>query len=328
MRSAGAPALDSQSHVKHDTAVRRAPDRIEVSLDHLGDLPEQQGKAQDQLAQRHTIERSGAPEPVQLSGGATAGINQLVGLDIGRRWHAERYRVGQRRLDGRRGRPRSRSPDRGRRRPTTSTSAPGATRRWTIAPVHSCPAAHTRRSSSRHPDRTAGVALQPEQRGVNVARMCGSREIRLQRDQTADFLRRRDGALEIAAALRGDQPGFRGWPAEPLPRRAKASRLAGSRSSSPETSARAAVPVQAGVARRRAERPRQPGATFGRAREHGGTRIGEQEVLGTPESFLQGQRTCSIRPHRRMPQPAWTVPLRPRRSRPERPLGHRPDGRA
>ena len=69
----GAPAPDSQSHVEHDAAVRRAPDRVEVGLDYLGDLPEQQGEAQGQLAQRRTIERSGAPEPVQLSGNATAG---------------------------------------------------------------------------------------------------------------------------------------------------------------------------------------------------------------------------------------------------------------
>jgi hypothetical protein len=59
--------------------------RVEVSLDHLGDLPEQQGKAQDQLAQRRTIERGGAPEPVQLGRDALCGVDQLVGLGVRRR---------------------------------------------------------------------------------------------------------------------------------------------------------------------------------------------------------------------------------------------------
>jgi hypothetical protein len=46
----GAPVLDSQSHVEHDAAGGGAPDGVEVGLDHLGDLPEKQGEAQDQLA--------------------------------------------------------------------------------------------------------------------------------------------------------------------------------------------------------------------------------------------------------------------------------------
>jgi hypothetical protein len=45
-----APRLDSQSHVEHDAAAGHATDRVEVGLDHLRDLPEQEGKAQDQLA--------------------------------------------------------------------------------------------------------------------------------------------------------------------------------------------------------------------------------------------------------------------------------------
>jgi hypothetical protein len=45
-----APGLDSESHVEHDAAVCHASDGVEVGLDHLRDLQEQQGEAQDQLA--------------------------------------------------------------------------------------------------------------------------------------------------------------------------------------------------------------------------------------------------------------------------------------
>jgi hypothetical protein len=87
--------LDSQSHVEHDATVCRAPHRVEVGLDDLGDLPEQQSEAQDQLAQRRTIERSRAPKPVQLSGDARAGVDQPVGLDVCCRRQAERNRFAK-----------------------------------------------------------------------------------------------------------------------------------------------------------------------------------------------------------------------------------------
>src|SRR5450755_3544288 len=62
-----APVLDSQSHVEHDAAAWHASDGVEVRLDHLRELPEQEGKAQHQLAQRLTIEHGAAAESVELT---------------------------------------------------------------------------------------------------------------------------------------------------------------------------------------------------------------------------------------------------------------------
>src|SRR5512144_3281620 len=53
---AWASGPDSQSHVEHDAPAGHAADGVEVRLDQLGDLHEQAGEAQDQLAQRLTIE--------------------------------------------------------------------------------------------------------------------------------------------------------------------------------------------------------------------------------------------------------------------------------
>jgi hypothetical protein len=77
-----APGFDSQSHVEHDAAVRHAPNRIEVSLDHLRDLPQQQGEAQDQIAQCLSIKQSAAAVPVELGDDALGGVDQLVGLCV------------------------------------------------------------------------------------------------------------------------------------------------------------------------------------------------------------------------------------------------------
>ena len=84
------PGLDSQSHVEHDAAVWHASDGVEVRLDHLRELPEQEREAQHQLAQRLSIEHRAAAEPVQLSGDAVGGVDQLVGFCVGYRQQAER----------------------------------------------------------------------------------------------------------------------------------------------------------------------------------------------------------------------------------------------
>src|SRR4249920_1559156 len=76
------PVLDSQLHVEHDAARCQASNRVEVSLDYLWGLPEQQSEAQDQLAQRLSIEHSAAAEPVQLGGDAVGGVDQLVGFCV------------------------------------------------------------------------------------------------------------------------------------------------------------------------------------------------------------------------------------------------------
>jgi len=81
----GAAGLDSESHVEFDAAARYAPDGVEVRLHHLGNLPEQEGEAQDQLPQRVAIEQSAATEPVELSGHALGGVDQLVGFCVGDR---------------------------------------------------------------------------------------------------------------------------------------------------------------------------------------------------------------------------------------------------
>ena len=72
--------LDSESHVEHDAAACHAADGVEVRLDHLRDFQEQEGKAQDQLAQRGAIEQRAAAEAVQLGGDAFGGVDQLVGF--------------------------------------------------------------------------------------------------------------------------------------------------------------------------------------------------------------------------------------------------------
>ena len=109
-----APALDSHSSVEHDAAVGRAPDRVEVSLDHLGDLAKEQGKAQDQLAKRRAVERSGTPEPVYLQS-RRRGRSRSVRRSRRRSRAAGGTRpFRQARPGARRGRPQSRSPDRDR----------------------------------------------------------------------------------------------------------------------------------------------------------------------------------------------------------------------
>src|SRR5450755_1310475 len=85
-----APVLDSQSHVEHDAAAWHASDGVEVRLDHLRELPEQEGKAQHQLAQRLTIEHGAATESVELGDHALGGGDQLVGFCVGDRQQAER----------------------------------------------------------------------------------------------------------------------------------------------------------------------------------------------------------------------------------------------
>jgi hypothetical protein len=79
------PGLDSQSHVEHHAAACHAPDGVEVGLDHLRDLPEQEGKAQHQLAERLSVEHRAAAEAVELDGDALGGVDQLVGFCVGRR---------------------------------------------------------------------------------------------------------------------------------------------------------------------------------------------------------------------------------------------------
>src|SRR5271165_2011263 len=69
----GAPVFDSQSHVENEAAAGHAPDGVEVGLDELGDLCEQQGEPQDELAQRLPVERGAAAQSVQLSGDALGG---------------------------------------------------------------------------------------------------------------------------------------------------------------------------------------------------------------------------------------------------------------
>src|SRR5450631_581776 len=85
-----APVLDSQSHVEHDAAAWHASDGVEVRLDHLRELPEQEGKAQHQLAQRLTIEHGAAAESVELRRDALGRVDQLVGFRVRCRQQAER----------------------------------------------------------------------------------------------------------------------------------------------------------------------------------------------------------------------------------------------
>ena len=82
--------LDSQLHVEHDAAGCQASNRVEVSLDDLWGLAEQPGEAQDQLAQRLSIEHGAAAEPVQLGGDALGGVDQLVGFCVRFGEHAKR----------------------------------------------------------------------------------------------------------------------------------------------------------------------------------------------------------------------------------------------
>jgi hypothetical protein len=78
----GVLVFDSQSHVHHEAAACHAPDGVEVGLGDLGDLREQEGEPQDELAQRFPVERSAAPQPVQLGGDALGGVDQLVGFCV------------------------------------------------------------------------------------------------------------------------------------------------------------------------------------------------------------------------------------------------------
>ena len=77
-----APAFDSESHVEYDAAVCHASDGVEVSLDDLWELQEQEREAQDQLAQRCTIEQRAAAESVQLGGDALGGVDQLPSASV------------------------------------------------------------------------------------------------------------------------------------------------------------------------------------------------------------------------------------------------------
>ena len=90
-----APVLDSESHVEHDAAACHASDGVEVRLDHFRELPEQERKAQHQLAQRLSIEHGAAAEPVQLVGDTLGGVDQLVGFCVGDRQQAKRSRSGK-----------------------------------------------------------------------------------------------------------------------------------------------------------------------------------------------------------------------------------------
>ena len=110
----GPPVFDSQSHVQHEAAACHAADGVEIGLDDLGDLCEQEGEAQDELAQRLAIVRSAASQPVQFSGDALGGVDQLVGFCVRRWWQAKRSRFGKAGLEPAQARPRSPSPDRGR----------------------------------------------------------------------------------------------------------------------------------------------------------------------------------------------------------------------
>ena len=105
----------------------------------------------------------------------------------------------------------------------------------------------------------------------------GSCEVRLERHRIADVRRDRDRALEIAAAMRGgNRDPVRGQQSLCLSERKPAARGLAIKKRSDHRARRR--PVQIGIVRGLAERPRQPFATFGRAREHGGTRLGEQVV--------------------------------------------------
>ena len=78
-----APAFDSESHVEHDAAVCHASDGVEVSLDDLRGLYEQESEAQDQLAERRTIEQRAAAESVQLGGDpSTESISSSASLSV------------------------------------------------------------------------------------------------------------------------------------------------------------------------------------------------------------------------------------------------------
>ena len=185
--------------------------RVEVSLDHLRGLYEQEGKAQDQLAQRRAIELRAAAEPVQLGGDAFGGVDQLVGFSVSYRQQAEsspsaktgpataeadrqhRAEIGI--ADG---------PDQhvgaaGRDEALDDRSGPFPSGR-PYASFELAPAGSHRR-----------LTLQPEQHSVDVARMLRSGKVRLQRHRSADFRRQRNRTLDIPAVLRGgDRDPVRG----------------------------------------------------------------------------------------------------------------------
>jgi len=148
-------------HVEHDAASCHASDGVEVSLDDLWGLPEQEGEAQDQLAQRLSIEHSAAAESVQLSGDALGGVDQLVGFCVRFRQQTERSPTAKAGLATAEADPEHRAqigigdgPD----------QHVGPARRDEALEDRSDPfpsAACTRRSSSRQPDRTVDSSSNP-----------------------------------------------------------------------------------------------------------------------------------------------------------------------
>ena len=86
----------------------------------------------------------------------------------------------------------------------TSASAPGATSGWTIAPVHCRPDVCTRRSSSRQPDRTAASPSSPSSAASISLACAGAAKSAFSATGPPISRAAGDRALEIAAAIRGD----------------------------------------------------------------------------------------------------------------------------
>jgi hypothetical protein len=173
-----------------------------------------QSEAQDQLAQRRTIERSRAPKRVQLSGDALAGVDQPVGLDICRRWQAEPAvsPAGEATAEADR--------DHG-----AQIGIPEGPHQHIGAGRHEAlDDRSTRRSSSPQPDRSPDS--HPPTRAVR--RRCRSHPQERTSPTSAPPERRFPAPPRPSARDRGSDPrrqaGFCAWPAEPLRQRAKASR--------------------------------------------------------------------------------------------------------
>src|SRR5580704_7117226 len=197
-----APGLDSQSHVEYHAAACHAPDGVEVRLDHLRDLSEQKGKAQHQLAQGRSIERSAAAEPVQLSRNALGGVDQLVGFCVGYRQQAERSRSTKTGPAIAKANPEHRAQIGIRDGPHQHIPAG-----WDHAPDDRSdpfPSRRVHASFELAPARSRRrLIVQRKHHSVDVARMRGSGKVRLQRHRSSDFRRHRNRALDIGTVMRG-----------------------------------------------------------------------------------------------------------------------------
>ena len=168
-----------------------ASDGVKVGLDDLWELPEQESEAQHQLAQRLTVEHSAAAEPVQFGDHPLGGVDQLVGLRVRDRQQAERSRSAQpgsataeadrqhRAQIGIANRSHEHVRPAGRDEALDDRSDPFPSS--CVHPLFELAPARSHRRLTPH----------PEHHSVDVARVRGRGEVRLQHDRGADFRRYR-----------------------------------------------------------------------------------------------------------------------------------------